>query len=182
MCISRRSGGSGLFSPIRESRTEFREFAMQLVDRGPHVETQVGGNLLVAAAAAVQLVSDLADARHQLLLDKMMHILSFIVFSQALLGSGSLLNLLQPFENADELIRGKNAGALEGTSVGSARRQFVAQQAAIELKRSLPALELRVERVAETSRPHLHRATSMRARARVRDGSPRMRINPAASF
>src|SRR5258708_21385368 len=100
MCISRRSGGSGLFSPIRESRTEFREFAMQLVNRRPHIQSQVGGNLLVAAAAAVQLVSDLADARHQLLLDKMMHILSFVVLSQALTGSGSLANLFPPFENA----------------------------------------------------------------------------------
>ena len=51
-----------------------RQIGAYLVDRGPHVETQVGRDLLVAAAAAVQLVSRVANQRDQLLFDEMVDV------------------------------------------------------------------------------------------------------------
>ena len=55
------------------------EIGAHLVNRSPHVETQVGRNLLVAAAAAVQLVSRVANQRDQLLFDEMVHVFRFAV-------------------------------------------------------------------------------------------------------
>ncbi len=43
----------------------------------PHVQPQVGGNLLVAAAAGVQLQAEIADALHQLQLHKVVNVFRF---------------------------------------------------------------------------------------------------------
>ena len=40
------------------------EQGLQLIDGGTNVQPQVGGNLLVAAAAAVELVAGVSDQRH----------------------------------------------------------------------------------------------------------------------
>jgi len=71
--------------------------------------------------------------------------------------------------------------ALRALAWGAAGCELVAQQATVELKRPLPTFELGIERLPESAGPHLHRATSCRARAREREGSPRMRMKPAAS-
>src|SRR5207302_10317487 len=92
------------------------------------------------------------------------------------------------------------------TSMLGARLQFSFEQSAVKLERPLPLLERGIERRAKSARPHLHRTTSAfscflcvlcafsafsavkgfclspRLNARDREGRPRMRINPAASF
>ena len=54
----------------------------QIINTRSHIETQIGGNLLVAASASVQLVPNITNDRDQLLLDKVMHILSFIIVKE----------------------------------------------------------------------------------------------------
>src|SRR5580658_7604690 len=105
----------------------------------------------------------------------MMYIFGFIVVHEAFGGSSYLTDLLQPFENADEFVCGENSGVSKGAGMGAARDEFIAQQTAVEVKRPLPMFKLRIQRLPEPARPHLHRRTSTRARARVREGSPRMR-------
>ena len=56
------------------------------------------------------------------------------------------------------------------------------EQAPVVRKRPLPPIEFGIERLPKPPRPHLHLVTSMRDWARERDGNPRMRMNPAASF
>ena len=63
----------------RDNAEPLRQIGPYLIDRSPNVETQIGRNLLVAAAAAVQLVSGIADQRDQLLFDEVMHIFGFVV-------------------------------------------------------------------------------------------------------
>src|SRR2546430_942927 len=59
---------------------------------------------------------------------------------------------------------------------------FIRQQPAIKLERSLPTLEAGIKRLAKAPGPHLHFSTSARERAREREGRPRMRMKPSASF
>ncbi len=60
------------------------EIGAYLVNRGADVKTQIGRNLLVAAAAAVQLVSRVANQRDQLLFDEVMHVFRFAVVEKCL--------------------------------------------------------------------------------------------------
>src|SRR5580700_7422367 len=182
MGVGGHCGAAGLFGPIGESRADLGQFLPQLINRRPRIKAQVGGDLLVAAAPTVQLVAEVADPRYELLLDEMMHILSIIVLHESFGRSSHLAYLLQAFQNADELVRRQHASISQTASVGPARGEFIIQQPPVEIKRPLPAFELRVQRLPEPPRPHLHRVTSTRPRARVRDGSPRMRMKPAASF
>ena len=69
--------------PVRRDRAQSLSHSARvrtdLVNGSPNVEPQVGGNLFVAAAAAVQLVSRVADQRDQLLFDEVMHVFGFVV-------------------------------------------------------------------------------------------------------
>src|SRR5262249_54141163 len=103
--------------------------------------------------------------------------------------------------------RTQYAGLRQRSRVRLTGRHFVRQQDAVEGKRPLPLLEIRVQLLAEAARPHLHLLTpdfatsdfvlplssipalstlifgaSDFSRARERAGSPRMRMKPSASF
>ena len=79
MRVRRHGSVRRLFRAIREHAAQFSQFVPQLIDRRAHVEPQIGRNLLVTAAPAVQLVSGFADQRDQLLLDEVMNVFRFIV-------------------------------------------------------------------------------------------------------
>src|SRR5215470_15561076 len=66
------------------------------------------------------------------------------------------LDLIQPGEDQLALVRGKDTGSAQRMSVRAAGLQFEAQQLLIEWKRTLPLLELRIQRLPESARPHLH--------------------------
>ncbi len=57
MRVRRHGSIRSLFRAIHQHAAQFGKFLPQLIDRRPHVQPQVGRNLLIAAAAAVQLVS-----------------------------------------------------------------------------------------------------------------------------
>ena len=70
---------SSLFCPVEGNAQPLRQIGAYLVDRGAHVETQVGRNLLIAAASAVQLVSRVANQCDQLLFDEVVHVFGFAI-------------------------------------------------------------------------------------------------------
>jgi hypothetical protein len=70
---------AGLFGAIGERSADLGQFFSHLVNRRSHIKPQIGGDLLVAAATAVQFVSNFANQRGQLLLDEVVHVLSFVV-------------------------------------------------------------------------------------------------------
>src|SRR5271170_2416158 len=112
----------------------------------------------------------------------MMNVFRFVVLEKCRRSSGLRPDLLQPLQDVDQLVGGKYASIFQRARVGAAGCEFVLQQTPVKAERPLPALEVRVQRLPEPPRPHLHQPTSTRDRAREREGSPRMRMNPAASF
>src|SRR5579859_6070108 len=154
----------------------------QLIDRRSGVQAQVRCDLLIPAAATMQFVARVADHCGELFFYEVVHVFGLAVFYECRRSGSLFADLLQPLQDADQFVGRKNARSFERLRVRTAGCQFITQQADVEVEGPLPALELRVQRLPEPSRPHLHRATSTRLRAREREGSPRMRMNPAASF
>jgi hypothetical protein len=121
-----------------------------LVDIRADVEAEVGGDLLIAAAAAVEFVARVSDESDELFFDEVVDVFGFAVFEKPRIG-GLSGNLVEALENRDEFFRRQNAHALESLSVCATGRQLVWQQALIVRKRPLPALEFGIERLAETA-------------------------------
>src|SRR5579864_5264214 len=180
--VGRNSSITSMFCSIHDCATQFGQFFPQLINRSPDEQPQISRNLFIPAAPAMQLVANLADQCDQLLLDKVVDVFRLIVLEESQGSRRLLANLLQPLQNADQFIRRQYPGILQRSRMRGARRKLVLQQTSVKTERPLPALEFRIQRLPEPSRPHLHCATSTRDRARDRDGSPRMRMNPSASF
>src|SRR5437763_9007577 len=102
-----------------------------------------------------------------------------------------------------QFVRRKHARFFKRTSVRGAGLQLAFEQPAIEFKRPLPLFKCGIKWLPESSGPHLHCATScgfvcesfaffasfavtcfslLFLSARDRDGNPKIRMNPAASF
>src|SRR4029077_3769845 len=111
------------------------------INGGPGVETQIGSNLFVTAATAVQLVSRVANQCDQLFFDKVMHILGFVVLRKGRRGGGLFENLLQTLKDRDQLGRRQYSRILQRSGVDAADGQLFPQQAPVEVERPLPALE-----------------------------------------
>ena len=150
-----------LFLRDQRRRRASRQICSQLIDRGPHVEAQVGGDLLIAAAAAVQLVAGIADQSDQLLLDEVVDVFRLGVVEKlrrcaALSPICSSPCRMQMSSSAD-----RTPAHMQGVGVRAAGRQLVLQQARSNSNDRCQRLERGVERLAEAARPHLHfRSTS----------------------
>ena len=79
MSVGRHGRISRLLGAVERDAQPLRQVGAHLIYRSPNVKTQVGRDLLVAAAAAVQLVSRVPNQRDQLLFDKMVHVFRFAV-------------------------------------------------------------------------------------------------------
>src|SRR5215475_2903876 len=115
-----------------------------------------------------------------------MNVLSFFVLKKLRRRSGLLADLLQPLQDGDQFARRKHSRRLQSLSIGPACRQFVFEQPAVEVERTLPMFEAGVQRLPEPARPHFHFNASFTFSACTcaydREGSPRMRMKPSASF
>ncbi len=95
MRVRRHRGIAGLFRAIDDCAAKLAQFLPQLIDCGPHIQPQVGRNLLIAAASAVQLVAGIADQRGKLLLNEVVNVFRLLVFEKSW-RSGSLLRRSAP--------------------------------------------------------------------------------------
>src|SRR5215469_5400565 len=193
----------GLLGAIEEYMQQFRQCGADFVACCPRIQAQVSGDLFVPTAPAMELETNIADKRDQLLLDKMMHVLGFVVLQKFGRCCGAFADFLQAMEDGAPFVGREDACFLEGAGMSRAGLEFAFEQTAIELEGSLPAGKGPVELLPEAARPHFHRATSVsvgalaeslasfagkgflfsgRLRARDREGNPRMRMKPAASF
>src|ERR1700761_8181863 len=119
----------------------------QEADALPDVKPEVGGNLLVAAEACVELEAKIADGLDQLQLDEMMNILSLRVhrlrnmrsFTEAVrLLLETKQNPVESIDNAYELVFPQNGRSQQSASVRLAGHDFLRQQRAVELDGALP--------------------------------------------
>ena len=152
----------------------------------PHVQTEVGRNLLVAAAAGVQLEAKIADARYQFQLHEVVNVFRL---RAAVDVAGRPLRVLvadrvQRAHNLLQFLGRKDARRRDGARVGFAGSHFLGKQLPIKYQGSLPLFEVVIQWLAKAARPHLHWTASFfcSSRARVRAGSPRIWMKPLASF
>ena len=87
-----------MLGAINESEDQHAKRRADFVTGGSGVKTQIGCDLLVAAAPAVQLVSDIANDFDQLLFDEVMHIFGFTVLEKFGRRSCRLPDLLETVE------------------------------------------------------------------------------------
>jgi len=105
MGVCRHGRVSRLLGAVHENAEPLRHIGLQLVDASANIEPEVGRNLLIAAAPAVQFVAGIADSCDQLFFDKVMNILRFIILEKYGRGGRGLSNFLQAFENRNQLTR-----------------------------------------------------------------------------
>ena len=189
--VGGHGGGAGSFGAINKRGNQLGQLIADFVTGGARVQTQIGCDLLIAAAPAVQFVAQIADNRHQTLLDEVVDVFGFVVLEQASVFRNAIADLLQAAQHGLKFLERQDSGLRQRTRVGGTRLQLAFEQAAVEFPRPLPALKCWIKRLPEAARPHLHRVTSSAFVGAIafcffmasdREGSPRMRINPAASF
>ena len=93
----------------------------------------------------MQLVTHFADQRDQLLLDKVMDVFRLIVNEQRWRCGGARANFLEALQNADQFLGTQHSGILQRPRMRAASGNFVLQQALVEIKRALPALETGIQ-------------------------------------
>ena len=136
---------------------QFQQQSGDFVAGGAHEETQIGGDLLVAAASGVQFERGLADDLLQVFFDEVVNVLGLFVVQKLQPGYGESL---QPALHRRVFVRGKNTSREQGFRVRAAGCNLFLEETLIKGKRPLPALEFRIERLSEPPGPHLHFVTS----------------------
>ncbi len=64
MRVGRHGRDAGLLGPLGESPAKIRQRLPQFINCRAHKEAQIGSDLFVTAAAAMQFVAHLADSRY----------------------------------------------------------------------------------------------------------------------
>ena len=99
MSVSRHGGAPGALGTFDEHIEIIRHLRAQLFNADPDIQPKIRGNLLIAAASAVEFVPSLADKIDQVFLYKVMNIFRFGVFKKRW-GDGCLLgNVFQSLQN-----------------------------------------------------------------------------------
>src|SRR5437868_14637537 len=109
MGVGGHGGVSGALGTFDEYIETLRQVRAQLVNADADVQAQIGGNLLVAAASAVEFVSCIPDKFDQVFLYEVMNIFGFGVFKKRWRNGRPLGNLFQSLENRNELTRRQDA-------------------------------------------------------------------------
>ena len=72
--VRRHCSLTNLFGAIKNGRNQRRKLFTDFVAAGAEVQAEIGRNLLVAAASAVQLIASVPDQSDQLLLDEVVNV------------------------------------------------------------------------------------------------------------
>ena len=128
-----------------------------VVDGLANEEAHVGGDLLVAAAAGVELKGEVADLLGEFEFDVVVDVFGLRVGGH---DGFALFGLLlcygaEAFDHQEEFFAGEDAGGFDGAGVSDAGFDFVRDEAPVEGEGALPLFELLVEWFAETAGPHL---------------------------
>ena len=149
-------------SALRHSREAFEG----VVDGVADEETHVGGDLLVAAAAGVELEGEGADLFGEFELDEVVDVFGLRVggddgcASFGLCLATSVGRALR--HRAEEFVAGEDAGGLRWRGRGLAGFDLVGEEAPVEGEGALPVFEGGVEWFAEAAGPHFVRVVAVR--------------------
>src|SRR5262249_4558850 len=157
MRVRRHHSGLQSFCAVNKNFQQLLQPALQFLNRHADKQPQIGGDLLIAAAPAVQLLTGFANQRDQLFFYKMVNI-----FGRGIVKASRSLavNLSQTSENRIPLLRSENSCLMKSMCMRRTGSHFIEQQLAVKWERPLPLLELRIEWFPESSGPHLHLVTS----------------------
>ncbi len=133
---------------------------MACVDLLADVEAKIGGDLLVAAAAGVELEAERADALDQLQLDEVMNVFGgWMIADERLAGfrcvvGGDGVERVPRCSAVSRSVR--IPAATEGGRVRLAGGDFLGEQPPVKDDGALPCFEFAIERLAKAAGPHLH--------------------------
>ena len=111
-------------------------------------EAKIGRDLLVAAASGMELEGSVSDEGGEGALDVVVHVFAFRIADRQRCRA---LDRVESLDDGCSFIGAKHPDLLECERIGATGREFVGQQALIEIKRPLPILELMVYRAVETA-------------------------------
>src|SRR5271165_2171066 len=122
----------------------------QHTDALPHVQAQVGGDLLIAAAPRMQLEAKIPDGFDKVQLDEVMDILRVGIHGLRLTRSLSRLvgllrkafyDAIESIDNLPKFALAQNGCSVQRASVRLAGCSLFLEQRTIELERALPVIE-----------------------------------------
>ena len=154
--VSGHDGRAGLLGEFDEGLGPGGEADSGGADRVAHEEAHVGGDLLVAASAGVELEGEGTDDFRELQLNIVMDVFGVWGFScerRRKLGFGE--DLVEAGEHGGEFGVGEDAGGGDGFRVSLRGGDLLWEQAPVEGEGTLPFFELFVEWFAEAAGPHL---------------------------
>src|SRR5271170_55750 len=129
MRVSRHGIGACCFGAREQRLDPVRNQILQRIDALANEESQIGSNLFVAAASSMQLVTAGANQCGELLLDKVVDVLSLRIVEKFWRRFGAPPpNLSQRFDDFRELFRGKHSSMFESTGMSAAGGEFEGQQ------------------------------------------------------
>src|SRR5690242_15697268 len=134
---------------LRDHLDELNQLALKLVDCVTHKQTQIGSDLLVAAASRVQLEPNISSEFDQTTFEEMMNVFGLAVLHEVWIGFSSMLDVFQSIEQRLQFRCREHTGTRERTSVRAAGGDLLRQESLVEWKRPLPLLEFRIQRPAE---------------------------------
>ena len=140
------------FGPLRK-RSDHK------LDLLAYIQAEIGRDLFVAAAARMKLESERSDALDQRQFDKMMNVLGGGMRAHLLFaGVGGMggSDRGQRFPQEVRLFGRQDTGLVKGRRVRLAGGYVLLEEPPVKDDGALPRLELGVERLAKSTRPHLH--------------------------
>src|SRR6202789_4421886 len=176
VCISRHDGVIGGFGEGYQCGKPLLKAMQRGVNTVAHEEAHVGGDLLVTAAAGVQLERESTNLFGQLELDEVVDVfglwgggndgraellLGGLVVDLAAGGGdavgpvdGAFANASEALQRDFEFFRREDSGGCDGLRMGLAGGHLLRKEAPVEGEAALPLLEGAVEGLAEAAGPH----------------------------
>ena len=132
-----------------------------MVDLVADPKPQIGGDLVVSAAAGVELAADVADAVDERPLDVHVDVFQFLAERECA-GGDLVLDLLQAGDNLMSLVVGKDPDLGEHQSVGDRAADVVRVEPVVEGHALGELLDTAVRRLVKHTAPRLARQNCFR--------------------
>ena len=158
-----------LLSEGDESFASIEKFGEAVVDGAARPEAQVGGDLIVAAAACVELFAQLAHAGDEARLDPAMDVFVLAAFGEggARVGGDFGEKFVEGGEECGEFVFGEHASAMNGASLRDGTFDIFARELVVKRQRVVEFAEERIRSAREASTPEGHGKSFRKTRGKL---------------